>query len=260
MESSWKLLSGSAVGTSHERLGESCQDYAHGIVVTAGMSSYLLVACADGAGSASHASLGAKAACLGFIRLASESLRDGLALHEVEARQMFNWYARVRGHLGLEASLRNLDIRDLACTLLTAIVGDEVAVFSQIGDGAIVYRDGEDFTTAFWPQTGEYANITFFLTSPDFEEKLTFRSLGQRVDELALFTDGLQPLALHYASRTVHAPFFVPMFDSLRRSTDMDGLESPLKQFLKSKLVTDRTDDDKTLLLATRRLLSDDAH
>jgi hypothetical protein len=88
---------------------------------------------------------------------------------------------------------------------------------------------------------------------------LGFRSLEQRVDELALFTDGLQPLALHYASRTVHAPFFVPMFDSLRRSTDIDGLESPLKQFLKSKPVIDRTDDDKTLMLATRRSFSDDA-
>jgi hypothetical protein len=138
-------------------------------------------------------------------------------------------------------------------------VGDDAVVFSQIGDGAIVYRDGDGFTTAFWPQTGEYANTTFFLTSPDFEEKLAFRSLGQRVDELALFTDGLQPLALHYASRTVHAPFFVPMFDSLRRSTDIDNLEGPLQQFLKSKPVIDRTDDDTTLMLATRQPLSDDA-
>jgi hypothetical protein len=258
MDSSWKLLGGSVVGTSHEKLGESCQDYAHGVVVVVGMSSYLVVACADGAGSASHASLGAKAACLGFIRLASESLRGGLSLHEIEARQMLDWHRRVRGQLSLEAILSNLDTRDLACTLLTAIVGEEAAVFSQIGDGAIVYREGGGFTTAFWPQNGEYANTTFFLTSPGFEEKLAFRSLGQRVDELALFTDGLQPLALHYASRAVHAPFFVPMFDSLCRSTDLDSLESPLKQFLASKPVIDRTDDDKTLMLATRRPLSDD--
>lgn len=259
MESSWKLLGGSVIGTSHERLGESCQDYAHGVVVFAGMSACLIIACADGAGSASHSFVGAKAACLGFIRFASERLRDGLSLQEIGPRQMFDWYARIRGQLSLEASLRNLDIGDLACTLLTAIVGDEAAVFSQIGDGAIVYREGERFATAFWPQNGEYANTTFFLTSPGFEEKLAFRALGQGVEELALLTDGLQPLALHYASRTVHAPFFVPMFDSLRRSTDIDGLENPLKEFLKSKPVIDRTDDDKTLMLATRRTHSDDA-
>jgi hypothetical protein len=255
MQSSWKLLGGSVVGTSHERLGELCQDYAQGVVVSAGQSSCLIIACADGAGSAPNASLGAKVACLGFIRLVSESVRDGLSLHEIDARQMRDWYARVRGQLSLEASLLGSDIREFACTLLTAIVGDDAAIFSQIGDGAIIYRNGEDFTTAFWPQTGEYANTTFFLTGPNFEEELAFRSLGQRVDELAVFTDGLQPLALHYASRTVHAPFFEPMFDSLRRSTDIDSLDGLLKQFLKSKPVIDRTDDDKTLVLATRRPL-----
>lgn len=257
MEPSWRILSGSVVGTSHERFGESCQDYSHSIVLDVGRGSALVTACADGAGSASHASIGAKIACLGFIRFVSEGIRAGLLLHEIDDRQMLNWYARVRGQLSLEASLRGLDIRDLACTLLTAIVGDDAAVFSQIGDGAIVYREGNEFTTAFWPQNGEYANTTFFLTNPGFEERLAFRSLGKQVDELAVFTDGLQSLALHYASRTVHAPFFEPMFDSLRRSTDIGSLEGSLKEFLKSKAVIDRTDDDKTLILATRQSLSD---
>ena len=231
-----------------------------GVVASVEMSSCLIVACADGAGSASHAALGAKAACLGFIRLASDNIRGGLSLNKIDARQILDWHRRIRGQLSLEAALRNLDIRDLACTLLTAIVSDDAAIFSQIGDGAIVYRENGGFTTAFWPQNGEYANTTFFLSNSNFEEKLAFRALGQRVDELALFTDGLQPLALHYASRTVHAPFFVPMFDSLCRSRDIDSLESPLKQFLKSKPVIDRTDDDKTLMLATRRPLSNDAY
>jgi hypothetical protein len=259
MKSFWKLLGGSVIGTSHERLGENCQDYVHGVVITQGRSSCLIAACADGAGSASHSSLGAKTACLGFIRLASEKIRSGLYVREIKSQQMSDWYARVRGQISLEATVRNLEIRDLACTLLTAIVGEEEAVFSQIGDGAIVYRNDEGgLVTAFWPQTGEYASTTFFLTSPDFWEKLAFHSLCQRIDELALFTDGLQPLALHYASRTVHAQFFEPMFDTLRRVPDTNSLEIPLKEFLNSKPIIDRTDDDKTLMLATRRLLNDD--
>ncbi|SRR5579875_520102 len=257
MEPSWKTLGKSVIGTSHERLGESCQDYVHGITLDVGKSSFLIAACADGAGSASHGALGAKVACLSFIRFVSECIRNGLSLPEINAQQMLHWYTRVRRALSLEAALRNLNLRDFACTLLGAIVGDDAVVFSQIGDGAIVYRDGDRFTTAFWPQSGEYANTTFFLTSPDFEERLTFRSLCQRVDELALFTDGLQSLALHYASHTVHTPFFEPMFDILCRSSNVDSLEEPLKQFLKSKPIIDRTDDDKTLMLATRRLLSD---
>jgi protein phosphatase 2C-like protein len=258
MGSPWKILSGSAVGTSHERQGEPCQDYAQATIAEV-TPPVLVAVCADGAGSAAHARLGARLAGLGFIRTASQQLRDGLSVPQIDARQMLRWHAQVRGWMSLEASLLNRDVRDLACTLLTAIVGEEGAVFSQIGDGAIVYREGGELKTAFWPQTGEYANTTFFLTGQDFEERLAFRAIAQRVDELALFTDGLQSLALHYVSHSVHAPFFEPMFELLRRAPDTQALDAPLGDFLQSKPVNDRTDDDKTLVLATRRTSSDGA-
>jgi hypothetical protein len=259
MTPSWKLLCGSAAGTSHERRGDGCHDYAHGVVLAAGDSPVLVAACADGASSVGQAALGARLACLGYIRLACEALRDGLPVQDIDARRVLAWHERVRRLMSLEASLCNLELRDLACTLLTAIVGEGSAAFSQIGDGAIVYGEGGSYQTAFWPQAGEYAGTTFFLTGRDFEERLAFHVLGQRVDELALLTDALQPLALHYSSRSVHAPFFEPMFEAVRRASDVRALEDPLKQFLTSKPVNDRTDDDKTLVLATRRLHSDDA-
>jgi hypothetical protein len=248
----WKILAGSATGTSHEREGDPCQDYAHYAIVSAEDSPVLVAACADGAGSATQAALGARLACLGYIHMACESLRDGLPVLEINEPRARGWLERLRGTMSLEACLRNLELRDLACTLLTAVVGDGIAVFLQIGDGAIVYREGGRYRTAFWPQTGEYASTTFFLTGEDYQERLEFRVLGQRVDDLALFTDGLQPLALHYASRTVHAPFFDPMFDAVRRVVDTQDLEEPLRTFLTSKPVIERTDDDKTLVLATR--------
>jgi hypothetical protein len=155
--------------------------------------------------------------------------------------------------------VRNVNRREFACTLLTAIVSDDGAVFSQIGDGVIVVAEDDRYQTVFWPQSGEYANTTFFLTGSDFEERLAFRSLGAPVLELALLTDGLQSLALHYASRAVHAPFFDPMFQSLRQAQDPEELEGPMKDFLHCKLVNDRTDDDKTLVLATRRSPTDDS-
>jgi hypothetical protein len=258
MISPWKLLYGSAAGTSHARRGEECQDYAHGVILTTENSSVLVAACADGAGSAPQAALGSRLACLGFIRLACADLRDGLSVRDIDAPCALRWHERVRGLMSLEASLRNTELRDLACTLLTAVVGEDRAAFSQIGDGAIVYANGGSFQTAFWPQAGEYASSTFFLTGSDFEKRLDFRTLGHGIDELALFTDGLQPLALHYASRTVHGPFFEPMFDAVRQTPDVQSLEMPLKQFLTSKPVNDRTDDDKTLILAIRRSSCDD--
>jgi Protein phosphatase 2C len=259
MPANWKLLYGSAIGSSHERAGEPCQDYAHGRVFLVGTSPVLIVACADGAGSASHAQIGAKLACLTFLHAVSVSLEDGLRVADITQWHILQWYEKARRRLSLEACVCNKDLRDFACTLLTAIVSDDTGIFSQIGDGVIVIREGDCYQAVFWPQSGEYANTTYFLTGADFGERLTFRSLGQRVDELALLTDGLQPLALHYASRAVHAPFFVPMFQSLRQNLNAEELEGPLRQFLNSQPVNDRTDDDKTLFLATRRLSTDDS-
>ena len=76
---------------------------------------------------------------------------------------------------------------------------------------------------------------------------------------LALLSDGLQMLALNYGTKAAHQPFFAPMFASLRKADDAQELLVPLKQFLDSKAVNDRTDDDKTLVLATRVVANGDA-
>jgi hypothetical protein len=146
-----------------------------------------------------------------------------------------------------------VDLREFATTILTAIVGPSQALFSHIGDGVIVYGDGDGYRTPFWPQQGEYANTTYFLTGSDFEDQIAFEGIDRQIDEVALLTDGLQPLALHYATRSVHSPFFQPMFAALRGANDPEEFREPLKAFLNSAGVNSRTDDDKTLVLATRR-------
>jgi hypothetical protein len=258
MPATWKLLYGSATGTSHQRRGETCQDYAHGQVIHVGESSVVILVCADGAGSAAQAALGAKLVCLTLLQAISVSLGGGLRVPDIAASHVLAWHEQARRRLSMEACLANRDLRDFASTVLTAVVSDEGAVFSQLGDGAIVIRGDSGYETVFWPQAGEYANTTFFLTEAEFEKQLVFRSLGCTVDELALLTDGLQSLALHYATRSVHAPFFEPMFQSLRKALDPEQLDGPLRQFLQSDPVNDRTDDDKTLVLATRRSCADE--
>jgi hypothetical protein len=69
-------------------------------------------------------------------------------------------------------------------------------------------------------------------------------------------TDGLQPLALHYASQSVHEPFFHGMFQPLHGSpgsAEVPALSASLEEFLSSERVRMRTDDDVSLILATRR-------
>ena len=73
-----------------------------------------------------------------------------------------------------------------------------------------------------------------------------------RVDELALLSDGLQAVSLNYAAKAAHDPFFLPMFRPLRAAPCGSRLLRSLRQFLDSAQVNKHTDDDKTLILATR--------
>jgi hypothetical protein len=147
--------------------------------------------------------------------------------------------------------------RDLASTLLVTVAGPSGGGALQIGDGVIVVSDGGGrWCWVFWPQHGEYANTTYFLTDEDAAERLQIEPFSGKVSDIALMTDGLEPLALHYASRFVHEPFFNGMFRPL---FDADGayeinhLSASLERFLSSERVGSRTDDDVSLILATCR-------
>jgi hypothetical protein len=70
--------------------------------------------------------------------------------------------------------------------------------------------------------------------------------------DVACFTDGLERLALRFDTREVHGPFLSPMLSALRHHKNPDELFASLSEFLNSEKVNERTDDDKTLILATR--------
>src|SRR5262249_11022537 len=126
-------------------------------------------------------------------------LREGLIAAKIERDSVLYWLEEARKELRKEAEQRETTVRDLACTLLLAIVGEQAAAFAQIGDGAIVTRYDDAYRPVFWPQGGEYANSTNFITDDDFDDSLEFASFEERIDELALFSDGLQRLALNLA-------------------------------------------------------------
>lgn len=248
----WKFLAESVVGTSHLRTGAPCQDRAFGMLTRPDGEDLLVLACADGAGSAAQSQYGAELASRGFVELACQAFQDGLAMGVVDAAQVRAWYQEIHGRLADEARRRGLPLRELACTLLTAVVGASAAVFAQVGDGTIVILDRGVYAPVFWPQTGEYANTTSFITDPHHGAAFECLERPGRIDELALLTDGLQRLVLNFAARRVHQPFFTPMFAALRSAEAADEFIAPLRTFLQSPAVNERTDDDKTLILATR--------
>ena len=71
---------------------------------------------------------------------------------------------------------------------------------------------------------------------------------------LALFSDGIERLVLDFSSHQAFSPFFDRMFESLKFSAIGRNrvLSRDLRRFLDGPSVGERTDDDKTLILAKR--------
>lgn len=151
------------------------------------------------------------------------------------------------------AKNRKLEVKSLACTLLLAVASKDKSIFYQLGDGGWVVRSGDSLTPVTWPLRGEYANETTFLTSFGWEKKVQIEEFPFSVDAVAGFTDGIQSLVLHYATRSAHLPFFDPLLKVLDSSTDADALRAPLKDFLSTNSINERTDDDKSLIVAIRK-------
>jgi hypothetical protein len=124
-----------------------------------------------------------------------------------------------------------------------------------VGDGGVVVDTGAGLEVAVVPMSGEYANMTHFVTDEDAVTVLATKSYADRALKVAAFTDGIQRLALNMATNTPHEPFFAPFFNGMAKATaeQEDQLQGLLVKFLGSAPVNERTDDDKTLALALWR-------
>lgn len=255
----WKFGFASVVGTSHAKSATLLQDACRAEVLTnKGGAEILLAVVSDGAGSAAQAHIGATLACELFLADVKSYFASGGTVSHLSQEFITWWIERFRQAVRQQAETSQHVIADFACTFLAAVIGPDCAVYFQLGDGAMVQatcgaRDNYDIVC--WPQQGEYANTTNFLTDADAPQKCFFTQQNQAVEEVALFTDGIQNLVLDYRTKTAHAPFFMPLFAWLRPRPMgfSEELSRSLAVYLNSEKINARTDDDKTLILASRK-------
>lgn len=258
MFNNWHCIAASVIGTSHTTTNTECQDASLCNEFSTKADDIVFVGIAsDGAGSVSHSQFGANSTC----RILSEKLElyfaNGAEVRDIEQDAMEEWIGEIRRVIEESGKEQGIPLQEYACTLLVAVIGRDCAVFAQIGDGAIVVSNQgttNDYSCIFWPERGEYANVTSFLTEENFKEHLQFAKQSQSINDIAILTDGLQELALEYQSRTAFAPFFSGFFQRLRNTpeSDLQAIEVALETFLDSRQVNERTNDDKTLILAIR--------
>jgi hypothetical protein len=256
MDGRWRTAYASVIGTSHIKTGSPCQDAGGCAVVAAADNTEILVAAvSDGAGTACRSEAGSAIAVARFLSQFAEAAKADPQLASIDREFVDRWLGALRDKIADMAETEGHCVQDYACTLLGAVIGPHGSAYLQVGDGAIVVAGEEagEYNWIFWPQHGEYANSTNFLTHDNAVEALLFET-GRPVYEIALFSDGIERLVLDLSTKVVHSPAFSPIFQWLATTNpdESAGSSPALAAYLASDHVNNRTDDDKTLVMATR--------
>ncbi|MEO6521958.1 MAG: PP2C family serine/threonine-protein phosphatase [Mucilaginibacter sp.] len=250
----WKVIGQSVIGTSHIQSGKGCEDAVlYQLVDLADEEQALICLISDGAGSAQFA---AEASQL-TVQKGVSILADWIAIEKIiDEAAMTELAELLYDQLKVTAEERDVPLNEFSCTLLGFVILPDQACFLQIGDGAIVRDDGNgNFMHLWWPHNGEYQNTTAFLIDDPNLSQLKMKVVYETVTEVAIFSDGLQMLALNNETESVHQPFFADLFKVLRMTNSpehIDILNNRLSAYLSGEAINNRTDDDKTLLIATR--------
>ncbi|HEX4228304.1 MAG TPA: PP2C family serine/threonine-protein phosphatase [Bryobacteraceae bacterium] len=257
-ERHWGWIGACSTGSSHTRAGTVCQDNATCMELVLGDDSVLLAIVSDGAGSAKHSEIGSRLVVACFARCAIAYLRQRGSLENITQEVVREWMDDVRNRIFRSAEQRATEPRQLAATLVGAIICANRAIVCHIGDGACVLRrkGANLWEVPSWPAHGEYASSTYFVTD-DPEPRLQFISIEGKFSEIAMFSDGIERLALDFLNKTASERFFDPMFAPLAKvGPGRDrALSASLRKYLDSPRVLERTDDDKSLVLARRVIL-----
>ncbi|MGB3404647.1 MAG: PP2C family serine/threonine-protein phosphatase [Microcoleaceae cyanobacterium] len=247
IESNWQIISASVIGKGHEKRNLPCQD-AHAWEILS--PDTLVIAVADGAGSAKLSAIGAQVAVQTAIEVVTKT--------QMATTPEQSWEESLKETLFMaqkavfeEASRLEAEIRDLATTLIVVVATPGQIAVAQVGDGAAVVATEEKMLHALTlPEQGEYLNETKFLICADAVETAQINIWQGTATHLAVFSDGLQMLGLKMPDGTPHQPFFSPLFEFVANADDEMMAKEQLVSFLRSPRVSQRTDDDLTLVLA----------
>jgi len=241
-----KTYGASVVGTSHLASDTPCHD-AHGIRILDGNIGY--IACvSDGMGSAKAAEIGSGVASSFVLDTLYEHL-DMTRCDDEIIDLMKSSFIQTRERLEQEAIERDLNIKDLNCTLLVFISLPNRQFYGQVGDCSAIGKKGEDYHVLVEQQRGEYANATYSICDLTSVQNGIYERLDEVYPMIALMSDGMESISISSKDKTVSHLFYDPFFNAfLHPNFQQENVTEALKRFLNSERVNKKTDDDKTLL------------
>ena len=253
----WRVAVATAAGASHLRNNTPNQDAVDWRLVELGHGQAVIVAVADGAGSASRSDEGSQIA----VSAAVGAIADGINRQPAAAfaKNLAESLARDairQAKVAVERYGRrnNVPARELASTLIVAFASESLVTAAQVGDGAVVAFniDNGAAKTLSDAHTGEYANETTFITSHRRPHEIASvgHVSGYNYNALALITDGLQNLALKMPEREAFLGFWNPILNDLAQTDEPEAVPERLHAFISGERVQSRTTDDVTIAVA----------
>jgi hypothetical protein len=225
-----------------------CQD---ACAYAATASDEIVIAVADGLGSAARSDTGASLAVASAFRSCMTSLEsssDGERRLEEVVRSAA---AYAREELERHAQKVSCNLRDLGCTLIIAIATGRQFAVAHIGDGAVVGEINGILSLISSPGESEYTNEVVPLTSKEWQDSLRIASGESPIRGIAVFTDGCQRAAFRKEEDALvpFEGFFTPVFNYARKVTDAATGASEIAELLASAKLCEHSDDDKTLVV-----------
>ena len=225
----WRWAGASVKGTSHIQSGEPRED-AYSVSQIGDETIFAIVS--DGAGSAKFGRQGARLTCRFLKACFRDRLRDQRETPSDE--ELRRWVDDLRDRIASQAHKRMSAFQQYAATLAAILISPDDLVTMQIGDSAIVGRRGAEWNVLCWPENGEYASSTYFITdSPDLRLNINRHSL--EYDAFALFSDGVGDLALSQLEQVAHTQFseqIMRRMDALSNQEHLAALSVNIKYTL----------------------------
>lgn len=272
MYQKWVIAHASSIGQMHLDRDMPCQDANTVFLVEDSEIGVAIVA--DGAGSAKHSESGSQLVVESLRELLAEAVKEKFATEEDQEIEntLLEIYKNVYGKLAQHAESEELDVKDLATTVILVLFSENFIICSHIGDGRAGYQDIEgNWFPMMVPYEGEEANQTVFITSAIWDTPQDFirtKIFRDRIQSFVLLSDGCERIAFRLNEKLdgevemyrklnePYAPFLNPNVEALRKLVDQGNTPQQInklwEQFLangNSSFVEER--DDKTIILGT---------
>jgi len=242
MERPWRVFAASAIGKGHIDVGLPCQDACELVID----NERLVAVVCDGAGSASQSDIGARECADSICRILSGVA--GSSSSCIDQRVIEQAIESARAHIQLRADDLALPSRELACTVVGAVLFWDGGCLFHIGDGMAVVELSDDSTILSLPENGEYTNETYFVTGDDWRDHVRVTPFSGAIRYVSLMSDGVMPFAVNRAKTGMFGPFINPVRSYLATVGEAEGSEALLAT-LSDERTWSITSDDKSLLL-----------